>query len=104
MGPFPTLAPLFAIPPNLRRAHIHKTFSGRFSRLLLGAGVSMGLAEALSDDGQVTGRGSPILRGLITGSATALGGMLRTHRSFLLATIHTALLFAYGVVVFELIA
>jgi hypothetical protein len=44
----------------------------------LGAGVSMGLAEALSDDGSVTGRGGPILRGAITGIATAIGGMLHT--------------------------
>ena len=39
----------------------------------VGAGISMGLAEALSDDGSVTGRGSPLLRGVITGVATTVG-------------------------------
>jgi len=41
----------------------------------LGAGISMAFAEALSDDGAITGRGSPILRGAVTGSMTALGGL-----------------------------
>ncbi len=99
-GSVSTLAPLFATAELTQNPH--KTFLVGLAASL-GAGVSMGLAEALSDDGQVTGRGSPILRGLITGSATALGGMLHTL-PFLLATIHTALLFAYVVVVFELIA
>lgn len=40
----------------------------------VGAGISMGLAEELSDDGEVTGRGTPVTRGVITGFATALGG------------------------------
>jgi len=44
----------------------------------LGAGISMGLAEALSDDGTVTGRGNPIIRGSIIAFSTALGGMLHT--------------------------
>ena len=63
----------------------------------------MGLAEALSDDGKVTGRGSPIIRGAITAVATAIGGMLHTF-PFLIPDIKTALHFAYGVVVLELIA
>ena len=62
----------------------------------------MGLAEALSDDGKVTGRGSPLLRGAITGFATALGGMLHTL-PFLIADIHFALHFAYIVVGVELL-
>ena len=41
----------------------------------LGAGISMAFAEALSDDGSLTGRGSPWLRGAITGIMTALGGL-----------------------------
>jgi VIT1/CCC1 family predicted Fe2+/Mn2+ transporter len=62
----------------------------------------MGLAEALSDDGKVTGRGSPVLRGAITGFATALGGMLHTL-PFLISDIHIALHFAYVVVGVELL-
>ena len=44
----------------------------------LGAGISMGFAEALSDDGSITGRGSPVLRGAICGLMTALGGIGHT--------------------------
>jgi VIT1/CCC1 family predicted Fe2+/Mn2+ transporter len=69
----------------------------------LGAGVSMGLAEALSDDGSVTGRGGPIVRGAITGIATAVGGMLHTF-PFLISNLAVALDVAYAVVVGELIA
>src|SRR5206468_8110520 len=60
------------------------------------------LAEALSDDGTVTGRGNPIVRGLITGFATAIGGMLHTL-PFLLSNIRAALHLAYVVVVIELL-
>jgi VIT1/CCC1 family predicted Fe2+/Mn2+ transporter len=67
----------------------------------LGAGISMGLAEALSDDGKVTGRGEPIMRGAITGLATTLGGMLHTL-PFLIANLGIALRIAYVVVVIEL--
>ena len=61
----------------------------------------MGLAEALSDDGKVTGRGTPIGRGVITGAATGIGGMLHTF-PFLLPNLRLALHMAYGVVVIEL--
>jgi VIT1/CCC1 family predicted Fe2+/Mn2+ transporter len=67
----------------------------------VGAGVSMGLAEALSDDGKVTGRGNPVARGAITGLATTLGGMLHTL-PFLIQKVDVALHTAYVVVVFEL--
>jgi VIT1/CCC1 family predicted Fe2+/Mn2+ transporter len=63
----------------------------------------MGLAEALSDDGKMTGRGTPIVRGAITGFATAIGGMLHTF-PFLISNLNVALNIAYGVVVFELLA
>ena len=62
----------------------------------------MGLAEALSDDGTVTGRGNPWTRGLITGLSTILGGMLHTL-PFLIPDMHTALRVAYIVVVLELL-
>src|SRR5262249_5062564 len=44
----------------------------------VGAGISMGFAEALSDDGALTGRGQPLLRGAITGVMTAIGGLGHT--------------------------
>jgi VIT1/CCC1 family predicted Fe2+/Mn2+ transporter len=44
----------------------------------LGAGISMGFAEALSDDGALTGRGRPLVRGLVCGLMTALGGLGHT--------------------------
>ena len=66
-------------------------------------GISMGIAEALSDDGKVSGRGHPVARGSITGFATTLGGMLHTL-PFLLPTLTVALTVAYVVVAFELLA
>jgi VIT1/CCC1 family predicted Fe2+/Mn2+ transporter len=63
----------------------------------------MGLAEALSDDGEVTGRGKPVVRGGITGLATAVGGMLHTF-PFLLNSLNGALKLAYVVVVVELLS
>lgn len=99
-GSVSTLAPLFATA----------TMTGRTSSAFLvglaasvGAGISMGLAEALSDDGKVSGRGNPLARGAITGGGTVLGGMLHTL-PFLLADLHTALVLAYAVVVVELLA
>ena len=62
----------------------------------------MGLSEALSDDGAVTGRGKPLLRGAITGIATTLGGMLHTL-PFLIISLVLALHIAYGVVAVELL-
>lgn len=99
-GSVSTLAPLFAAAGLTNQTH--KAFFVGLAASL-GAGVSMGLAEALSDDGKVTGRGTPLSRGVITGFATALGGMLHTL-PFLIDDIHRALHFAYIVVVFELFA
>lgn len=99
-GSVSTLAPLFAAAGLTHQAH--KAFFVGLAASL-GAGISMGLAEALSDDGKVTGRGNPISRGVITGVATAIGGMLHTL-PFLVNNINTALHFAYGVVAFELVA
>jgi VIT1/CCC1 family predicted Fe2+/Mn2+ transporter len=67
-----------------------------------GAGISMAFSEALSDDGVLTGRGSPIVRGAITGIMTFFGGALHTL-PFLISHIQIALLTAYIVVAFELI-
>lgn len=63
----------------------------------LGAGVSMGWSEALSDTGEETGRGSAIVRGSITGGMTALGGLFHTL-PFIISDVKKALVVA-GVVV-----
>jgi VIT1/CCC1 family predicted Fe2+/Mn2+ transporter len=98
-GSVSTLAPLFAAAVATGKPYYAFLIGLAAS---VGAGVSMGLAEALSDDGTVTGRGSPIGRGVITGAATAVGGMLHTF-PFLVPNLRLALHIAYGVVVFELI-
>src|ERR1700737_5327625 len=74
-GSVSTLAPLFAAAGLTHSSH--KAFFVGLAASV-GAGISMGLAEALSDDGKVTGRGGPIMRGSITGLATIVGGMLHT--------------------------
>src|SRR5271170_3265396 len=66
-----------------------------------GAGISMGFAEALSDDGSLTGRGHPWVRGLICGAMTALGGIGHTL-PFLLKDFRMALWAAGAVVIAEL--
>jgi erythrin-vacuolar iron transport family protein len=99
-GSVSTLAPIFAAA-----VATHRSSTAFYVGLAasLGAGISMGLAEALSDDGTVTGRGSPLLRGSITGVATTIGGMLHTL-PFLIPSVHTALHVAYIVVAIELVA
>jgi erythrin-vacuolar iron transport family protein len=69
----------------------------------IGAGISMGFAEALSDNGSLTGRGAPLVRGIITGAMTTLGGIGHTL-PFLIPSFATALAFAIAVVVVELAA
>ena len=97
-GTVSTLAPIFAA------AYI----SGSRAALLvglaagLGAAISMGISEALSDDGTLTGRGSSIQRGLITGVATFIGGTAHAL-PFLIPNVDTALAVAYPVVACELV-
>ncbi len=67
-----------------------------------GAGISMAFAEGLSDNGLLTGRGNPMLRGGVTGVMTFFGGALHTL-PFLLPNIHAALVAAYIVVAIELV-
>ena len=67
----------------------------------VGAGISMGFAEALSDDGSLTGRGHPWLRGLICGAMTAMGGIGHTL-PFLIPSFRLALVIASIVVIAEL--
>ncbi len=67
----------------------------------LGAGISMGFAEALSDDGSLTGRGHPWARGIICGLMTALGGIGHTL-PFLITDFRAAMIAAMVVVLIEL--
>ncbi len=99
-GSVSTLAPLFATAEITGSAH--KAFFVGFAASL-GAALSMGLAEALSDDGEVSGRGGSLGRGLVTAAGTMIGGMLHTL-PFLLPSLPTALLASYVVVVGELLA
>jgi erythrin-vacuolar iron transport family protein len=98
-GSLSTLAPIFSIAiatHNPRYAFIAGLATS------LGAAVSMGFSEGLSDTGELTGRGSPIVRGAITGVGTFLGGILHTL-PFLIPHYHSALFFAIAVVAFELV-
>src|SRR5438132_10983533 len=74
-GSVSTLAPLFAAAFATRNPM--ETFLVGLAASL-GAGISMGFAEALSDDGSLTGRGRPLARGLVCGLMTALGGLGHT--------------------------
>lgn len=98
-GSVSTLAPIFATA-GLTGQPIKAFYVGLAASL--GAGISMGLAEALSDDGTVTGRGNPIVRGGITAIGTSIGGMLHTL-PFLINNLNYALHLAYMVVVMELL-
>ena len=98
-GTVSSLAPIFAaaIASDSRTALL-VGFS-----TALGAGVSMGWSEALSDTGKQTGRGSAVVRGAITGGMTTLGGIFHTL-PFLISNVHRALLVAGCVVAVELFA
>jgi len=67
----------------------------------VGAGISMGFAEALSDDGSLTGRGAPVVRGAVTGVMTAIGGLGHTL-PYLIPHFWTATSVAFAVVAIEL--
>lgn len=69
----------------------------------VGGGISMGLTEAMSDDGEITGRGSPWIRGLACGGMTAIGGLGHTL-PYLIHDFKTATAVAIAIVVMELIA
>lgn len=96
-GTVSSLAPIFAaaVSSNSRTAFLVGVATA------LGAGVSMGMSEALSDTGTSTGRGSPVIRGGITGLMTAIGGIFHTL-PFLISEVHKALLVAGAVVAVEL--
>jgi erythrin-vacuolar iron transport family protein len=96
-GTVSSLAPIFAAAIA---SSSHTALLVGFSTAL-GAGVSMGWSEALSDTGKQTGRGSAVVRGSITGGMTALGGVFHTL-PFLISNVHKALLVAGCVVAVEL--
>ena len=98
-GSVSTLAPLFATAFATGDPRI--TFLVGLAAAV-GAAISMGFSEGLSDDGSLTGRGHPFLRGAITGVATFVGGILHTL-PFLIPHVHLALYVAFGVVGFELL-
>ncbi len=97
-GSVSTLAPIFATA-----FATHKPFTAFLVGIAsaTGAGISMAFSEGLSDDGELTGRGSPLIRGAITGLMTFFGGALHTL-PFLITNLHFALLTAYIVIAFEL--
>jgi len=98
-GAMPTLAPLFASAGATRNPHTAVLIGAAAA---LGAGISMGFAEALSDTGKLTGRGHPAVRGTITGVATLIGGLMHAL-PFLIPHLQLALVVAYFVVGIELV-
>jgi VIT1/CCC1 family predicted Fe2+/Mn2+ transporter len=99
-GSLSTLAPIFAVALATHQPR-YAFFAGLATAI--GAGVSMAFSEGLSDTGDVTGRGSPYLRGSIIGAGTFLGGILHTL-PFLIPQFRAALFVAIVVVTFELVA
>jgi VIT1/CCC1 family predicted Fe2+/Mn2+ transporter len=99
-GSLSTIAPIFAVALA--------THEPRFAFIAglataFGAGISMAFSEGLSDTGELTGRGNPIVRGAITGIGTFVGGILHTL-PFLIPQYHAALVAAVIVVAVELVA
>src|SRR5881275_3360856 len=98
-GSLSTLAPIFAVvlaSHDTRYAFIAGLATS------VGAAISMGFSEGLSDTGEFTGRGNPWRRGAITGGGTFLGGILHSL-PFLIPHYSVALFFAIAVVAFELL-
>jgi erythrin-vacuolar iron transport family protein len=97
-GSVSTLAPLFAAA-----FATHNTWETFLVGLAasVGAGISMGFAEALSDDGSLSGRGTPWIRGPVCGLMTAIGGLGHTL-PYLIPNFWTATTVAIAVVVLEL--
>jgi erythrin-vacuolar iron transport family protein len=99
-GSVSTLAPVFAAAFATKSSHDAFVVGLAAS---IGAGISMAFAEALSDDGSLTGRGRPLLRGAVTGLMTAAGGIGHTL-PFLLPDFHAAFVAAVVIVAIELAA
>src|SRR3954469_1370736 len=99
-GSLSTLAPIFGIA-----FYTHKPHAAFVAGLAtaIGAGISMAFSEGLSDTGELTGRGSPAVRGSITGVGTFIGGILHTL-PFLIPHYRAAIVAAIVVVALELVA
>jgi len=99
-GSVSTLAPLFAAA-----FATHNTWATFLVGLAaaVGAGISMAFAEALSDDGSLTGRGAPVVRGAVCGAMTAIGGLGHTL-PYLIPHFYPATTVAFAVVAVELVA
>lgn len=97
-GSVSTLAPVFAAAFATQKTHTAFAVGLAAS---LGAGISMGFTEALSDDGSLTGRGHPWIRGVVCGLMTGLGGIGHTL-PFLIGNFHVAFVVAVAVVLAEL--
>jgi len=98
-GSVSSLAPLFAAAFSTRNTHT--TFLVGLATAV-GAGISMAFSEALSDDGKLSGRGSPLTRGLVCGGMTFIGAAGHTL-PFLFSSFHIAMVVALIVVVIELL-
>jgi erythrin-vacuolar iron transport family protein len=98
-GSLSTLAPIFAVALATHRP-LTAFFAG--AATALGAGVSMAFSEGLSDTGDLTGRGSPVRRGAITGGGTFAGGIFHTL-PFLIPAFGAAISAAIAVVAGELL-
>src|SRR3954451_715591 len=98
-GSLSTLAPIFGIAFYTKEPHT--AFIAGLATSI-GAAISMAFSEGLSDTGEITGRGTPMTRGAITGVGTFLGGILHTL-PFLIPNYHAAVIAAAIVVAFELV-
>jgi rubrerythrin len=98
-GSVSTLAPVFAAAFATQSSHDAFVVGLAAS---VGAGISMGFAEGVSDDGSLTGRGKPLLRGIVCGLMTTAGGIGHTL-PYLIANFRTATIVAVLVVAIELL-
>ncbi len=99
-GSMSTLAPIFAVAIA---THVPRYAFLAGVATSIAAGISMAYSEGLSDTGEITGRGNPVVRGLITGAGTFAGGIFHTL-PFLISQYHAALVAASVVVAVELVA
>jgi erythrin-vacuolar iron transport family protein len=98
-GSLSTLAPIFSVAVVTHKPH-YAFIAGVATAI--GAGISMAFSEGLSDTGELTGRGSPVTRGTITGVGTFVGGILHTL-PFLIPHYRAAIISAIIVVALELV-
>src|SRR5215218_1743185 len=98
-GSLSTLAPIFSVAIYTHEPHAAFVAGLATS---IGAGISMAYSEGLSDTGELTGRGNPVTRGIITGVGTFIGGVLHTL-PFLIPHYTAAVVTAAVVVAFELV-